>query len=350
MNWSQSMPTPQTVFVTGASGFIAKHIVLKLLNAGYRVVGSVRSLSRGEEVRDAVAPHLDSAEGLDVRLRFVALDLNSDEGWDFSLAGCNILMHTASPFPLIQPDNEDEVIRPAVDGALRALTAAKAAGIARVVMTSSSVAVVNTGLPPGRSVYTEEDWTDLGHPGATAYAKSKTMAERAAWQFVETGAPDMQLTVINPVLVLGPPLDGNFGTSIAVIERILRSKDPMLPRFGMGVVDVRDVAEMHVRALTRDDTIGKRFIAVNRYMWLHEIAETLKAACPDRKIVTRVAPNIVMRLLAVFDKSIRTILPDLGKRHEISNARAREAMGLEFIDAEDSIRETATWLIEHKID
>jgi len=343
------MLAPNTVFVTGASGFIAKHIVVKLLNAGFHVIGSVRSLGRADEVRAAVRPHLDSVDDLDTRLRFTQLDLGSDQGWDNALQGCDILMHTASPFPMTQPYDAEALIRPAVDGALRTMRAAKAAGITRVVMTSSSVAIMSTDLPPGRTVHTEDDWTDIRHPCATAYAKSKTLAEQAAWAFVESDAPETQLTTINPVLVLGPPLDGHFGTSIALVERVLRAKDPMIPQFGLGIVDVRDVAEMHLRALTHDGTVGKRFIAADRFIWFHEIAEVLKTAYPDRRIVTRRAPNFVVRVLALFDKSIRTILPELGKCAEISNARARKGMGMEFIDTADSIRASGAWLIDQKV-
>ncbi|MDJ0627828.1 MAG: aldehyde reductase [Rhodobacter sp.] len=343
------MTDPQTVFVTGASGFIAKHIVVKLLNAGYEVVGSVRSLSRAAEVRDAVVPHLTDATGIEDRLRFAALDLGSDDGWSEAMSGADILMHTASPFPLEQPDNEDEVIRPAVDGALRALRAARTAGIRRVVMTSSSVAVMHTELPEGKAAFDEDDWTDLAHPAATPYAKSKTLAEKAAWDFVAQEAPEIELTVINPTFVLGAPLDGNYGTSVKVIERLLRAKDPMLPQFGFPSVDVRDVAEMHLRALTHAGTAGKRFIAVDRFIWFHEMAEILKAAHPDRKVVTRRAPNFVVRFLALFDKAIRTILPVLGHRDEVSNARAREALGMTFTDIADSVRATGAFLVDNRI-
>ena len=343
------MASRQTVFVTGATGYIAKHVVLKLLDAGYRVVGSVRSPDRAAEVRDAVLPHLDAPDEIGQRLRFATLDLTSDDGWDEALAGSDALIHTASPFPMAQPDDPDQLIRPAVDGALRALRAAKAAGVGRVVMTSSSVAIVNTALPVRRESYTEDDWTDLDDPGASAYAKSKTMAERAAWAFVRDEAPELALTVINPVFVLGPPLDRAYGTSVKVIERILRAKDPMVPRIGFSTVDVRDVAEMHVRALTTPNSVGQRLIACDRFLWLEDMAEILKAAHPDRKIVTRRAPNMAVRILALFDPAIRGIVPDLGKRKAVSNARAQTVMGMAFRDAAETVRETGAWLIGNRI-
>jgi dihydroflavonol-4-reductase len=223
---------PETILVTGASGYIAKHIVVKLLNAGYHVRGSVRSVARGAEVTQAVTPMLDDASELDARLTFVALDLSSDTGWDAALDGVDALMHTASPFPLEQPKNEDDTIRPAVDGTLRALNAAKTAGINRVVMTSSTVSIMMVKPGDPKTQFDETDWSVLEGPTATPYAKSKTLAERAAWDFVANEAPEMQLTAINPSFVMGAPLDENFGTSIQVVERLMKGKDPKLPAVG----------------------------------------------------------------------------------------------------------------------
>ena len=342
---TQPKAAPQTILVTGASGYIAKHIVLKLLNAGFHVVGSLRSLSRADEVRAAVTPRLDDASGLDERLRFVALDLGRDDGWAEAMAGVDILMHTASPFPMTQPRNEDDLVRPAVDGALRALSAARDAGIGRVVMTSSAVAVMEGALPPGKTAHDEDDWSDLDSPTLNAYGKSKTLAERAAWDFQRDEAPDMALTTINPVLVVGPPLDRHFGTSVALVERFLRAKDPMLPRTGFPFVDVRDVAEMHLRALTCDDARGKRFLASDRALWFADVGQILKAHFPDRKIVTRVAPNFVIRLVGLFDGAVRQIVPNLGRITVVSNERARTVLGMEFIPVEQSLVETAQFLL-----
>ena len=337
----------QTVFVTGASGFIAKHILVKLLNAGFDVVGSVRRLDRVDEICNAVRPHLNGPVDLSAKLRFVALDLAKDDGWAAALQGADVLMHTASPFPMSQPKDEDDIVRPAVDGALRALKAAQAAGIKRVVMTSSTVSIMSKDLAPGQTEFTEADWSDTNHPTINPYGKSKTLAERAAWDFITNHAPDMELTVINPGFVLGTPLDKHFGTSIKVIKRLLDATDPMLPQFGFPIVDVSDVAEMHVRALTHDDTAGKRFIAANGFLWFYEVAEILKAAHPDRKIITRRAPNFVVRILSWFDKSIKTIVPILGRAEGVSNARAREVMQMEFTSPEDAVRASGAYLIDN---
>lgn len=336
------------VLLTGATGFIAKHIAVRLLNAGHSVRGSVRSLDRAAEVTAAVTPHLDDPAAAE-RLRFVPLDLLADSGWQEALDGADALIHTASPFPMQQPRDRDEVVRPAVEGTRRALGAAQAAGVRRVVLTSSAAAITNAPLPEGRGTYDETDWTDLDHPTVTPYVASKTLAERAAWEMVEREAPELALTVINPVFVLGPPLDRHYGTSVRTVERLLRGTDPMLPRFGFSVVDVRDIAEMHVRALERPESAGLRLPGATRFLWFHEMAEILKAAHPERKIVTRQAPNAVVRLLALFDRSIRTITPILGRRDELSAARAETVLGMEFRDAADSVRATADWLIERGI-
>ncbi len=340
----------RTILLTGASGYIAKHVALKLLDAGFRVRASVRTPARADEVRSALAPHLAphlaDGTGLEDRLSFVPLDLGRDEGWAEAMDGVEALVHTASPFPLAQPKDEADLIRPAVDGTLRALSAAHAAGIDRVVLTSSVIAVAGGRLPAGKPAFDEEDWTDPTDPAVTAYGRSKTLAERAAWDFVRDRAPGMKLTTINPALVLGPPLDLAFGSSVSIVERLLRGKDPAMPRVGFPIVDVRDVAEMHLRALTLPQTEGQRFLAAERFLWFQEIAAILKAEFPDRRIPTRRAPDALVRVLALFDTSIRTVLPALGRRDEVSAERARSVMGLSFIPADRTIIETGRFLIE----
>ena len=337
----------QTVLLTGASGYIAKHIAVQLLNGGYAVRGSLRNLTRADEVRAAVLPHLTLP--LDDRLSFVALDLEQDAGWAAALTGVDVLMHTASPFPLAQPKNPTDLIRPAVQGALRALNAAKAAGVMRVVLTSSSAAVAGGPLPPGKTAFDEADWTNPNAPGTSAYTQSKTLAERAAWDFVRDVAPQMQLTTINPVLVVGPPLDAHFGTSVSIIERLLKASDPMIPHFGFATVDVRDVALAHVLALTTPGTASKRYIAADQFLWFTDIAKILKTNFPSRKIVTRRAPNFVVRILGLFDKSIAGIVPMLGRKDEVSGARAQAELGLKFRDVRRSVVETAQFLIDQKL-
>lgn len=330
-----------TVFLTGASGFIAKHIVVQLLNAGYYVRGSVRSLNRADEVRDAVRGHLDDASNLEARLTFAALDLGKDDGWEGVMNGCTALLHTASPFPLQQPKSDEEIIRPAVDGTVRALKAAQRAGIERVVLTSSAVAIMYGDLPVGRVEYNEGDWSEDFHPTQNPYGRSKTHAEKAAWEFVETQAPSMKLTTINPVLVLGPALDKNYGTSLQVAERIFSGKDPMQPRFGIPIVDVRDVATMHVKALSTPASEGQRILASESFMWMKDMAAALNAAYPNRKIKAKEAPDFLIKLMGLFDSDVKTIIPQLGVPKQVSNARARNVLAMEFIEAKDSLLASA---------
>lgn len=340
------MTEPKTVLVTGASGFIAKRVALELLNAGYDVVGSVRSDSRRNEVRDAVRPHLTADGDLDRRLRFVLLDLNRDEGWSDAMLGVDVLMHTASPVPARQPRDENELIRPAVGGTLRALGAAHAAGIRRVVLTSSSSAVTDAARGPGTSRFDETDWSDPSWPGIRPYAKSKTLAERAAWDFVENTAPEMELTAINPCLVLGRPLDDFYGASLRLVERLLRGRDPLVPNLGISLVDVTDVARMHVRAIAAPGAAGKRIIAAAEFLWIAEMAATLKAAYPQRKIPVRVAPDFVVRLGGLFNRQARSFTPLLGRRYEMDSARARSLLDMDFVPAKESLLAAAAYIME----
>ena len=328
------------VLLTGVSGFIAKHIALKLLNAGYSVRGTLRRMDRADEVRAALAPYCTEHAG---ELSFVQADLESDAGWADALQGVAALIHTASPFPGAQPKDPTQVIRPAVEGTERVLKAAAAAGVTRVVLTSSTVAVLNEAKPD--TLQDEADWCDVHLPTTTPYAKSKTLAERAAWEIAK--ARGLKLTTINPGLVFGPPLDEHYGTSLALVERILKGRDPMMPLVGQPVVDVRDVAEMHLRALERPETIGRRYIAASGSMAFVDMGRTLKAAYPTRRIPTREAPKALVRLLALFDPSIRTILPKLGHLERVSNARAVKEMGMEFIAPKAALLASADWLVKH---
>ena len=342
------MPNNQTVFVTGANGFIAKHIILRLLEKGYRVRGSVRGSDRAEAVRRTLATHLSNPDLSRKNLEFVELDLARDEGWKEALEGVDILVHTASPFPFAQPKDENEVVLPAVEGAIRALRASKANNTNRVIFTSSGYAIIDRDLEPGRTVYTEDDWSDHHYPASTPYSRSKVRAEKSAWDFVGKEAPEIDLTVILPGFVLGPPLDTEIGTSMKVVKRLLDGRDPALPRFGFPVVDVRDVAEAHVRAISRPETVGKRITVAADFLWFSDMAEAIKEAFPDRRIVTREAPNWLIRVLALFDKEVRVIAPVLGRKRVISNDRARKLLDIDFIDPRESAVASARFLIENQ--
>ncbi len=332
------------VLITGISGFIAKHIALRFLQAGWSVRGTLRTMDRADEVRKALALTLPP-ETL-ARLSFAEADLTADKGWAKAMQGAEILIHTASPFPMSQPKEAADLVRPAVEGTLRALRAAYGAGIRRAIVTSSTVAVINENRT---GVQDESDWCDLAAPGTSAYAMSKVQAERAAWDFVAKEAPDMALTCINPGLVLGPPLDAHFGTSLNLVRRILRGRDPMLPLIGFVCVDVRDVAEMHLRAALRPETAGKRYLAAAGSMTMPDMGLVLKTAYPMRRIPTRVAPLFLLKLLALFDPEVRGILPSIGTLFEVSNARARREMEMQFIEPADALLASANWLVTQRL-
>jgi dihydroflavonol-4-reductase len=337
------------VLLTGSSGYIGKHITLRLLSDGYEVRASVRSKVKAEEVRAAMVAHLPAGFDVDGKLGFVELDLESDEGWAAAIGGVDVLIHSASPFPIASPKDENELVRPAVDGTLRALKAAHAAGVKRIVLTSSVAAIYGNDLPAGKAEFDETMWTDVEHPvGRVAYTKSKTLAEQAAWKYIETEAPELELTTVNPVLVVGAPLDKHFGSSVSVVERILQAKDPMLPDISFSLVDVKDVAAMHVKAISIDASKGQRFIASAGSRTFVQIAKALKAALPGRKIVTTQAPSLMIRFLALFDGEIRAVLPTLGKHIGVNSSKATSVLGIDFISPEQSLVETANYLLDNK--
>lgn len=336
------------VLLTGASGYIGKHIALQLLNDGYEVKASVRNLKRADEVRAAVLPHLLIKDNLSTRLTFVELDLEQDSGWDEALSSVDVLLHTASPFPIASPKNENEVIVPAVQGTIRALKAAHKAEVKRVVLTSSIAAIYGASMPVGKSAFDETIFTDINHPvGRQTYTKSKTLAETAAWNYVQEEAPEIQLTTINPVLVLGAPLDMNFGSSVSIVQRILKGSDPMLPDLTFSLVHVKDVAKMHVQAIEESVTFGQRIVASSEAMSFVSIAKYLKAKFPHIKINTRQAPNFIIRILSLFDGDIKAILPQIGDRTPVNNSKAKSLLGIDFIGAEDIVLETAEFLLKN---
>lgn len=331
----------QKVFVTGASGYIARHILALLIEQGIPVRGSVRSAKRGDETRDALAAHLGREVSM-AELEFVTLDLTQDDGWGDALEGCDALMHTASPFPMNPPKDEAALITPAVEGTLRALRAAQDAGIERVILTSSIVSIISQYPILPSQTFSEDDWSNTDSPVIAAYAKSKTLAERAAWDFVQ--GTDLKLTVINPSMVQGTPIGEDFGTSVALIRRMMTGADPMTADLMFEVVSVRDVADMHVRALKDDATVGERFIAASAPMRLPDMAKLLKQAYPNRKVRTMVAPKWMFAILALVDGSMAQVKPTLGTAQYCDNAKAKRVMGMEFEPVEPLILETAAYV------
>ncbi|MGC1421449.1 MAG: aldehyde reductase [Terracidiphilus sp.] len=334
-----------TVLVTGGSGFIASHTILQLLGAGHQVRTTVRSLSREGNVR-AMLKHAGSEPG--DRLQFVAADLMSDAGWPAAVAGCEYVLHIASPFPSTVPKDENELIVPAREGALRVLRAARDAGAKRVVQTSS-FAAVGYGHPQQERAFTEKDWTNPDGADVMPYTKSKTLAERAAWDFIDREGAGLELAVVNPVGVFGPVLGPDYATSVLFVQRMMDGAVPGLPRMCFGVVDVRDVADLHLRAMTDPAAKGERFLAVaGDFMWIVEIAKTLKARLGEaaKRVPTRQLPNWMVKLAALRDPAVKQIIPELGKWKNATSEKALRVLGWKPRSREDSVVATAQSMID----
>lgn len=332
-----------TVLVTGGSGFLGGWCLIQALHAGHDVRTTVRNLSREPQVREALAPHVDAGE----RLSFFAADLGAGDGWAEAISGCEYVLHVASPFPPAQPKDPDELIVPARDGTVRVLRAALEAGARRVVVTSSVAAIRNSGVALPQRQLTEEDWSDPDNPELTPYTRSKTIAERAAWDFARESGQSERLAVVNPTAIIGPTLSDDLSYSLQAVQRMLNGM-PGFPRLGFTFVDVRDVADLHMRAITMPEAGGQRFIASARFLWMSEVGQILRErlGADAAKVPTRTIPNWVVRAMARFDPGLRTVAGDLGQHVEYSNEKARTRLGWSPRPIEDTIVECARSLIE----
>ena len=329
-----------TVLVTGGSGFIGSHSILQLLAAGHQVRTTVRSLRRESDVRAMLkAGGADAGE----RLKFFAADLEKDAGWADAVSGCEYVLHVASPFPATVPKDENELIVPAREGSLRVLRAARNARVKRVVMTSS-FAAIGYGRKPQAATFNETNWTDPNGEGVTPYVKSKTLAERAAWDFIAKEGNGLELAVVNPVGVFGPVLGPDYATSILIVQKMMDGAVPGCPRVYFGAVDVRDVVDLHLRAMTNPAARGERFLALaGDFMSVVEIARVLKQrmGAAARRVPTRELPNFVVRIAALFDPAIKQILPELGIVKNATSEKAQRVLGWTPRSREDAIVATA---------
>ena len=336
--------TMSTVLVTGGSGFIGSHIVLQLLAAGHTVRTTVRDLRREPEARGLLKQG-GSEPG--ERVSFYAADLLRDEGWQKAAMGCEFVLHVASPFPAKVPKHEDELIVPARDGALRVLRAARDAGVKRVVLTSS-FAAVGYGHAEQAEPFDETSWTDVKGEGLTAYVKSKTLAERAAWDWVAREGRGMELAAVNPVGVFGPVLGADYATSILIVQKMMDGAMPGCPRLWFGGVDVRDVADLHLRAMTDPAAKGERFLAVaGEFVSLVEIGAMLKKrqGAAARRVPTRELPDWLVRIAALLDPAVKQVLPELGKRKNATSAKAERVLGWKPRSVEEAVAATAESLL-----
>ena len=332
------------VLVTGGTGFVGVHCILQLWNAGYRVRTTLRSLTRKNEIIEALKN--SGAEGLE-NLSFVEADLAKDTNWDEAVKNCDYVLHVASPISLEAAKDENEFIVPAVEGTLRVLRAAKNAGVKRVVLTSSFGAI-GYGHQPTETPFTEETWTDTSYKGLSPYIKSKALAEKAAWDFIKKEGGNLELSVINPVGIFGPQLGSTVTSSMQIIQRLMNGDLKATPNMNFGIVDVRDVADAHLRAMELPEANGQRFITqAGKTLSLHEVAMVLRDKLGDKakNVTTKVMPNWVVRLAALFNSTAKGIVPQLDQKKNVSSEKARKILGWQPRTNEEALVASAESLL-----
>jgi nucleoside-diphosphate-sugar epimerase len=333
------MAGSELILVTGASGFVGKWCVVKLLEKGYRVRGTVRSEAKAAQVRDTIGK-IVGAEAAG-RLELVFCDILDDKGWTTAMAGVTAVMHVATAIRGDEPKDQSVVIRPAIEGTARVLDFAHKAGIKRFILTSSIATVgYGHGQTSGRRVYDETYYTNLENMRWTwAYCVGKTKAERAAWDFAK--ANGIEMTTIHPGAIIGPALDDDASISVGLVSGLLDNSTPALPSNGFSIIDVRDVADMHVAALEKPEAIGQRYLATAEYVPFPRVAAMVQELYPDRKIVQRTVPDWVIRLVAMFGGPARQIINDIGNEKVFDGKKGEALIGHAYFSARDSIRDTA---------
>jgi len=333
------------VLLTGISGFLGGHVALQLLQSGYTVRGSVRKLAKADKVRETLA-----RAGADIaRLEIVALDLLDDAGWDDAMDGVRYLLHTASPFVLEIPRDRMALIRPAVEGTERALNAANKAGVERIVLTSSMAAIAYGHSKTRGRVFGPADWTELNGRPINAYIESKTRAERRAWEIMDAAGRHDALAVINPSGIFGPVLDDDPGTSAVIVQRLLNGSVPAAPRIAITTIDVRDVAAAHLAAMTVPEAGGQRFPIAQGTLMLKEVGDLLRPHYPDRRIPRLEMPDWVVRLYALFDRSVRDNMGELNNAKQLDASAVTAMLGRPLIRADAALLATAESLVAHKL-
>ena len=333
--------TNKLILVTGASGFIATHCIVELLNHGYKIKGTIRDLDRAVRLRTILEQHTKHIENLE----FVQAELTEPQDWEKAMHGCGGVLHIASPVPIIQPKNADDLIKPAREGTLNVLKAAKNLGVTRVVMTSSVAAVWGKGRE-GSRVYSESDWTNTNDPDQSPYSLSKTYAEKEAWKFVEE-QEGPELVVINPSVVLGPALESDYGSSLTLLYKLLKGDFFLVPKLGFEIVDVRDVAILHRLAYESPKSAGRRFLCSSGFRWVKEIALYIRENFPDyqKKVPARDMPNFLLKVFSIFDGSISPFIPNLEIKKEMDVSPAKNILGWQPRSPEEAINSGVRSLI-----
>ncbi len=330
------------VLVTGATGFIASHTILELVNKGYSVRGTARSASKADQLNTTLSAY--AAKPIEIEL--VSADLTQDEGWIEAMEGVTYLLHLASPILTVLPKDPNDLIVPARQGALRVLRAAKSAGVKRVVMTSSFAAIGYGWGKKRPPVLDERHWSNPDNiKDNTAYTRSKTIAEKAAWDYVQGEGAGLELVTISPVAVLGPAMSGDISASLELVTQPMQNKVPAYPKMTYGIVDVRNVAQAHVIAMEKPEAAGERFIVGGEILSFAEIGDLLREAFPNRKLPKGELPNWLVKLLTLVNPPLKQIVPELGKRRTYSNEKSRQVLGLEYIPAQEAVLASANSLI-----
>ncbi|OUS24187.1 hypothetical protein A9Q99_24920 [Gammaproteobacteria bacterium 45_16_T64] len=345
METSKTNDGNQTVLVTGASGFIAQHCIIELLKRGFTVRGSLRNLSKAATISQNIGKHVEG------NVTFIEAELQDAESWIPAVRDCDYVLHVASPFPLTQPKNPEELTRPAVNGTLNVVKACAAEGIKRVVVTSSIASIMAGYKESDRpAVWDENYWSNLDN-AMSPYERSKTMAEKALWDFMENNTSDLEAVTVCPGAVIGPVMDENISTSIQIIKKLLSGEAPACPKVGWPFVDVRDVAWMHVEAMLQADAVGKRFCAVDESIWLSDIAKILHPRYKPQgyKVPTIELPNWLVKIAANVMPDLKAVKSSLGILGTVSSERAKQELRWSPINSEQSIVDTAESLIALRI-
>ncbi|WP_299314095.1 aldehyde reductase [uncultured Aquimarina sp.] len=323
------------VLLTGVTGFLGSHTTIQLLNKGYEVIGTLRNMKRADEIKQVIAEKTDNID----KLHFAEADLTNENIWGDLISEVQNVIHIASPFPRELPKNDDELIIPAKAGTINILKAASKHGIRRVVLTSSSGAIAYGKEKSNRKgVFDENNWTDTTNiEDSTPYFRSKTIAEKAAWDFIKKDTSGLELTTICPGAILGPILEKDFGTSANIVIKAMDGSSPAIPKIGFDMVDVRSVADLHIKAMETPKAAGERFVASAGFLTFKEVASILKEKYPDKKVPKLSLPDFIVRLFSNLDKTIKPILVDLGAERKVNNSKAIKLLDWQPISAKDAV-------------